>query len=286
MPQVLVYGPPAQPCSEWQPVADLSAQLLEHLEQTGWRDLQPPPARQQQQRQQGEEGCLRLRGGGATKRKAAAAAGGQAKGGAAAAPIYRPDDVFEATVGQEVEVRLCGVAGGCTPVKLCEDCAMPRPASCCSWFIRSKGLPAVTCMPDPAARLACCCSSQLLITGLLLSPAPQVMSAEEGLYGCWFTGTIQRLAGGWALVAYDELREAEGDDSPPLREWFPIPGLRQQAGGPLAGAASGGPDGGAGHSVHGIWENHHLRPKPPPRVGCGMGHVGARHFMSDSVVVH
>ncbi|KAI7841298.1 hypothetical protein COHA_004917 [Chlorella ohadii] len=127
--QVLVYGPPAQPCSEWQPVADLSAQLLEHLEQTGWRDLQPPPARQQQQRQQGEEGCLRLRGGGATKRKAAAAAGGQAKGGAAAAPIYRPDDVFEATVGQEVEV----------------------------------------------------------------------MSAEEGLYGCWFTGTIQRLAGGWAL---------------------------------------------------------------------------------------
>lgn len=93
------------------------------------------------------------------------------------------------------------------------------------------------------------------------------MSAEEGLYGGWFTGTIQRLAGGWALVAYDELREAEGDDSPPLREWFPIPGQRQQAGGPLAGAASGGPDGGGGHTVHGIWENHHLRPAPPPRVG-------------------
>ena len=264
--QVLVYGPPAEPRSEWQQVANLSGQLLDHLEHTGWRDLQPPAPQEQQQQQQqeGEEGCLRLRGGGRTKRKASAAAG-EAGAVDADAPIYRPDDVFAATVGQEVEVRravvwvCCGGTGRRAVVWVCCG-GTGRRAAAGTHFRRE--------LVALVGLLACC--RPLLPTCVHCSPCPplpQVMSAEEGLYGGWFTGTIQRLAGGWALVAYDELREAEGDDSPPLREWFPIPGQRQQAGGPLVGAASGGPDGGGGHTVHGIWENHHLRPAPPPRVG-------------------
>lgn len=110
--QVLVYGPPAEPRSEWQQVANLSGQLLDHLEHTGWRDLQPLAPQEQQQQQQGEEGCLRLRGGGRTKRKTSGAAG-EAGVADADAPIYRPDDVFAATVGQEVEVRRAMVWAVC-----------------------------------------------------------------------------------------------------------------------------------------------------------------------------
>lgn len=93
------------------------------------------------------------------------------------------------------------------------------------------------------------------------------MSAEEGLYGCWFAGRVQRVAGGWALVQYEELREGEEEGSPHLREWFPVPGQRQAAGGPLAGERGGGADGGGGHTVHSQWETHQLRPTPPADVG-------------------
>lgn len=102
------------------------------------------------------------------------------------------------------------------------------------------------------------------------------MAAEEGLWGCWFTGSIQRLASGWALVAYDALTETAEEGSPPLREWFPVPGQRQQGDAPLAGAPDGGSDGGGGHPVHSPLGAHQLRPKPPAQVQaeCSLLHSG------------
>ena len=122
-PQVLVFGPPAGPTSEWQVVADLSVQLVEHLEATDWRDLDPEGGaeQQQQQQQQGsvadadanDEGVLRLRGGGKRRQPAKKQAAGGAAAAAAGAgaaedgPVCSPEAAFEPTVGQAVEV-CCG----------------------------------------------------------------------------------------------------------------------------------------------------------------------------------
>lgn len=97
-----MYGPPSGPRSEWQQVADLSQQLLEHLELTGWRDLDPPPQQEQPAGNGSDDGgTLRLRGGGSKRKRPASAAAT-----AAAAPeIFRPEAAFPAAVGQAVEVR-------------------------------------------------------------------------------------------------------------------------------------------------------------------------------------
>lgn len=239
LPQVLVYGPPARPSSEWQQVADLSTQLLAHLEQSGWRELAPPgePAPGA-----GEAaGCLRLRGGGSGKRKRSSAAGAAAE----EAPIFFLDAAFELRVGDVVEVR--------------------------GWWGKPRGPFAACRLSRSFARIPF--SSQIALRAAPGNAGLQAMSAEEGLYGCWFAARVQRLAGGWALVQYDELREGEEEGSPQLCEWFPVPGQRQAAGGPLAGERGAGADGGGGHTVHSQWQVHQLRPPPPADVGfaCSRG---------------
>lgn len=129
--QVLVFGPPAGPKSEWQVVADLSQQLLDHLQATGWRDLEQHAGEAAEAA--GGGGVLRLRGGGKRKRpaekrevteaahgeqlpadatgqlpEAAGAAADGAHEPAAAAgdgqPVFQPEGAFAAAVGQAVEV--------------------------------------------------------------------------------------------------------------------------------------------------------------------------------------
>lgn len=85
------------------------------------------------------------------------------------------------------------------------------------------------------------------------------MTPEEGLEGCWFSATIRQLAGGWALVAYAELKESAEDSSPPLREWFPVPGQAQAAPPPRAAP---GADGEPPNAV----EGGAMRPVPPAEV--------------------
>lgn len=131
--QVLVYGPPAGPKSEWQVVADLSQQLLDHLRATGWRDLeQHSGGTGLAQGAAGDGGVLRLRGGGRRKRpaerrevteavhseqspaegtmqlpagaNAAAAPPSTAAATGSAQPVFHPDGAFEASLGQAVEV--------------------------------------------------------------------------------------------------------------------------------------------------------------------------------------
>lgn len=180
--QVLVYGPPAEPQSQWQQVADLSQQLLTHLEASGWQHLEQPPPPPEVHSEGAAEGAaaaaddggvLRLRGGGSSKRKRGPGAGGKAQAAAAAAegaagkgaaaasvaegPVFLQEAAFDAAVGQAVEA----------------------------------------------------------------------MSREVGLEGCWFRGTVERLHHGWALVAFEELTDGDEEGSPPLREWFPVPGQRQ-----------------------------------------------------------
>jgi hypothetical protein len=86
-------------------VADLSQQLLEHLEETGWRDLEPPAPQQQEQQlgTGGDDGSstLRLRGGGSKRKRVASAAAAAA----AASEVFCPEAAFQAAVGQAVEVR-------------------------------------------------------------------------------------------------------------------------------------------------------------------------------------
>lgn len=84
------------------------------------------------------------------------------------------------------------------------------------------------------------------------------MSPEEGLDGTWYSGAIRELRHGWALVAYDELKESEAEDSPPLLEWYPLPG---QAQGP---APEPRPPG----EVHAPASGPQLRPVPPPEASA------------------
>ncbi|KAK9830966.1 hypothetical protein WJX81_003318 [Elliptochloris bilobata] len=89
----------------------------------------------------------------------------------------------------------------------------------------------------------------------------EVTNDEEGLRGCWFTGTVAARAPGHALVAYAEL---EDDAAPgePLREWFPLP-----RGAPGASEAGGPPhDGRTRHMRPGF----RLRPQPPAAL-CARG---------------
>ncbi len=84
------------------------------------------------------------------------------------------------------------------------------------------------------------------------------MSPEEGLDGTWYSGAIRELRHGWALVAYDELKESEAEDSPPLLEWYPLPG---QAQGPAPEARPPG-------EVHAPASGPQLRPVPPPEASA------------------
>ena len=238
VPQVLVYGPPSGPMTEWQQVADLSEQLLLHLGQTGWQDLDP----QQLQGGGGGDGgdsTLRLRGGGRSKRPAQRkGVEAEAEDGAGVS-VHRPEAAFNVAVGQAVEV-----SGACRLADLhiasVGESSMPGPQG------QSSLLPP---LPHPTPCSPC---HPPLAMG-------QVMTAEEGLEGCWFTGAIQALSGGWALVAYDELQESEEEGAGKLREWFPVPGQHQAA-------APAEADGGAQHTVHATASGHELRPAPPAKA--------------------
>ena len=81
------------------------------------------------------------------------------------------------------------------------------------------------------------------------------MSGEEGLQGSWFTGTINQLQHGFALVAYDELNVSEDSDEK-LQEWFPLPGAAEEDMGLL----------GPTHDAH-LGPDFQIRPPPPAEVG-------------------
>ena len=93
------------------------------------------------------------------------------------------------------------------------------------------------------------------------------MTPEEGLEGCWFSATIQQLGGGWALVAYAELKESAEEGSPPLREWVPVPGQAQAAAPPRAKPAA------EGEPPNAV-EGGKLRPAPPAEVKRVAGSAG------------
>jgi hypothetical protein len=101
--------------------------------------------------------------------------------------------------------------------------------------------------------------------------AVEVMTAEEGLEGCWFGGTIQDLQGGWALVAYAALQESEEEGASPLREWFPLPGQRQGPPPSQPAGADGQP-----LAAHPAEAAPQLRPAPPPKVRCKRQGAAAR----------
>ena len=102
------------------------------------------------------------------------------------------------------------------------------------------------------------------------------MTPEEGLEGCWFSATIQQLGGGWALVAYAELKESAEEGSPPLREWFPVPGQAQAAAPPRANPA-------ADCELPSAVEGGKLRPAPPAevrKVACSAWTRSCRCFLA------
>ena len=82
------------------------------------------------------------------------------------------------------------------------------------------------------------------------------MNGEEGLQGSWFTGTIKEVQYGFALVAYDELMEAEDTDTK-LQEWFPLPQTSQDKRALLDSS----------HDAH-FGPGFKLRPNPPAEVSA------------------
>ncbi|KAL4425570.1 hypothetical protein ABPG75_009586 [Micractinium tetrahymenae] len=230
--QVLVFGPPAGPKSEWQTVADLSQQLLDHLQATGWRDLEQPASLAAEAGAAalgaaGDGGVLRLRGGGKRKRPAQKREVTEAEGG-------------EHPPAEDGGQLPTAAAAAAAPEGAAPALAAAEPAA-------AAGQAQPVFHPEGAFEAA-------------VGQAVEVMSPEEGLVGSWFSGTIRELRQDWALVAYDELKESDAEDSPPLLEWFPLPGQPQ---GP---APEPRPPG----EVHGPASGAQLRPAPPPEE-CSRG---------------
>ena len=111
-----------------------------------------------------------------------------------------------------------------------------------------------SCWPDSS----CIIAGSLVVTAS--TSDAQVMSGEEGLQGSWFTGTINQLQHGFALVAYDELNVSEDSDEK-LQEWFSLPGATEDSQALLDPT----------HDAH-LGPDFQIRPPPPAEVGQWQQH--------------